>query len=102
MLEWMNFIKVFTANRTPYAGDVLLDTAGALLAGILLVFFSETGQKIIVVTKIFKRVQEITGYDVFDNIIKQLCYDFLDKEKGMEKAVSIWQSKSVINVYWRN
>ncbi|MFD2761213.1 VanZ family protein [Lentibacillus juripiscarius] len=39
------FHQSFTANRTPYAGDVLLDTAGALLAGILLVFFQRKRDK---------------------------------------------------------
>ncbi|GGK02928.1 VanZ family protein [Lentibacillus kapialis] len=29
----------FTANRTPYFGDVLLDGSGALIAAILLTFF---------------------------------------------------------------
>lgn len=33
------FHQGFTANRTPYIGDVLLDTIGALMALILLFFF---------------------------------------------------------------
>ncbi|RYG74379.1 VanZ family protein [Lentibacillus lipolyticus] len=40
------FHQSFTANRTPYVGDVLLDAVGALLAGLFLTFFVGRRHKI--------------------------------------------------------